>query len=110
MYTFCTNFDLPGDAMRIELPEQLEAYVQYKIDAGLYSNGAEVIRDALRRMMEHDEEAARALRLREALQVGVEQIERGEGVAYSSALMQNLKQQARVRAAQGDKPKPEVAE
>lgn len=40
--------------MRIELPDQLEAYVQYKIDVSLYSNGAEVIRDALRRMMEQD--------------------------------------------------------
>ena len=96
--------------MRIELPDQLESYVQYKIDAGLYSNGAEVIRDALRRMMEHDEDAVRALRLRDALQVGVEQIERGEGVAYSSALMQDLKQQARVRVAQGQRPKSEVGE
>lgn len=96
--------------MRIELPDQLESYVQYKIDSGLYSNGAEVIRDALRRMMEHDEDAVRALRLRDALQVGVEQIERGEGVAYSSALMQDLKQQARVRVAQGQRPKSEVGE
>jgi antitoxin ParD1/3/4 len=96
--------------MRIELPDQLEAYVQYKIDAGLYNNGAEVIRDALRRMMEHDEDAVRALHLRDALRVGVEQIERGEGVAYSAALMQDLKQQARTRAAQGARPKPEVAE
>jgi antitoxin ParD1/3/4 len=96
--------------MRIELPDQLEAYVQYKIDVGLYSNGAEVIRDALRRMMEQDEEAARTLRLRDALQTGVDQIARGEGVAYSSALMQGLKEQARTRAAHGESPKPEVAE
>lgn len=40
----------------------------------------------------------------------MEQIERGEGVAYSSALMQDLKQQARVRVAQGQRPKSEVGE
>lgn len=96
--------------MRIELPEQLEAYVQYKVSTGLYSNGAEVIRDALRRMLEHDEEATRTLRLRDALQVGVEQIAGGEGVSYMPALLHELKQQARVRALQGDQPKPEVAE
>jgi putative addiction module CopG family antidote len=95
--------------MRIELPEQLEAYVQYKIDAGLYSNGAEVIRDALRRMLEHDEEAARALRLRDALQVGLVQRAAGEGVPYTPTLLQELKQQARQRAQQGDQLRPEVA-
>lgn len=96
--------------MRIELPEQLEAYIQYKLDAGLYSNGAEVIRDALRRMMEHDDEAARTLRLRDALQVGVDQVARGEGAIYSPALLQSLKAQALARTAQGERPKPEVAE
>jgi antitoxin ParD1/3/4 len=95
--------------MRIELPDQLEAYIQYKIDSGLYSNGAEVIRDALRHMMDDDEDAAKALRLREAVQVGFEQIERGEGVAYSPQLIQEAKQRARARAQQGHKPKPEVA-
>jgi antitoxin ParD1/3/4 len=75
----------------------------------LYSNGAEVIRDALRHMMEDDEDAAKALRLREAVQVGFEQIERGEGVAYSPQLMQEAKQRARARARQGHKSKPEVA-
>lgn len=95
--------------MRIELPEQLEAYVQYKIDAGLYSNGAEVIRDALRHMLEHDEEAARALRLRDALQIGLDQLAAGEGVPYTPTLLQDLKQQARQRAQQGEQSRPEVA-
>ena len=95
--------------MRIELPDQLEAYVQYKIDAGLYSNGAEVIRDALRRMLEHDEEAARALRLRDALQIGLDQLAAGEGVPFTPTLLQELKQQARQRAQQGEQPRPEVA-
>ena len=96
--------------MRIELPDQLEAYIQYKIDSGLYSNGAEVIRDALRHMMEDDEDAAKVVRLREALQLGFGQIERGEGIVYSSQLIQELKQRARIRAQQGHQPKPEVAE
>ena len=95
--------------MWIELPAQLEAYIQYKIDSGLYSNGTEVIRDALRHMIDDDEDAAKALRLREAVQMGFEQIERGEGVAYSSQLMREATQSARARARQGHRPKPEVA-
>lgn len=95
-------------ATRIELPAQLENYVQYKIAAGLYSNGAEVIRDAVRRMMEGDDEAAKALRLREAVQLGFEQIASGEGEEYTPQLMQGLKEKARAKAEQGRNPKAEV--
>lgn len=95
-------------ATRIELPDQLEAYVQFKIETGLYSNGAEVIRDALRHMMQEDEEAVKALRLREAAAVGFEQIERGEGTEYNRDHMQQMKEQARARSQRGQKPKAEV--
>jgi antitoxin ParD1/3/4 len=95
-------------ATRIELPDQLEAYVQYKIEAGLYSNGAEVIRDALRHMMQEDEEATRALRLREAVQLGFEQIERGEGAAWTPELRERIKQDAMKRAQEGRRPKADV--
>jgi putative addiction module CopG family antidote len=95
-------------ATRIELPAQLEAYIQYKIDSGLYSNGAEVIRDALRHMMQEDEESGKALRLREAVQAGFEQLAQGEGIEYRPGLMQQMKEQARAKAQQGQNPKAEV--
>jgi len=95
-------------ATRIELPDQLEAYVQYKIETGLYSNGAEVIRDALRHMMDNDEEAARALRLREAVQLGFNQIERGEGAEWTPELRERIKQDAVKRAQEGRRPKADV--
>ncbi len=95
-------------ATRIELPDQLEAYIQYKIDTGLYSNGAEVIRDALRNMMQEDEEAGKALRLREAVQIGFEQITHGEGTEYRPDVMQQMKERARARAQQSQKPKADV--
>ena len=93
---------------RIELPDQLEAYVQYKIDSGLYSNGAEVIRDALRHMMDDDEEAARALRLREAVRPGFQQIERGEGAEWTPQLRERIKQDALKRAQEGRRPRADV--
>lgn len=95
--------------MRIELPNQLEAYVQYKIESGLYSNGAEVIRDALRHMMHQDEDTDQILRLRDAVQRGFQQIERGEGVPYTPALMEEMEQTARAQAQQGQHPKTETA-
>ncbi|RRR76573.1 MAG: hypothetical protein EI684_02830 [Candidatus Viridilinea halotolerans] len=71
--------------MRIELPEQLKIYIQYKIDIGLYSNGAEVIRDALRRMMEQDAEASRTLRPHATPQSEAAQISRSELDALANA-------------------------
>ena len=95
-------------ATRIELPDQLEAYVQYKIDSGLYSNGAEVIRDALRHMMDADEAAAKTQRLSEAVQLGFDQIDRGEGAAWTPELRQRIKQDTLKRAQEGRRPKADV--
>jgi putative addiction module CopG family antidote len=94
--------------MRIELPSQLEAYIQYKIHTGLYSNGAEVIRDALRHMMTEDEEAENALRLKVAVHEGFAQIEEGLVHPFTDTTMQELMQEARQRAQQGKTPKAEV--
>lgn len=40
--------------MNLSLTPELEKFIQYKIDCGMYSNASEVVRDALRRMDEHD--------------------------------------------------------
>ncbi len=93
---------------RIELPDQLEAYIQYKIRAGLYSNGAEVIRDALRHMMESDEDVGKAIRLRDAVGLGFDQLAQGYGVAYQPGMIQQMQESAHARAKQGDKPKADV--
>lgn len=95
-------------ASRIELPEQLDAYVQFKIASGLYSNGAEVIRDALRRMMEADEEASKAMRLQRALAVGFAGIEQEEGEEYTPAMLEQLRAQAREAVDRGQNPQSEV--
>jgi antitoxin ParD1/3/4 len=93
---------------RIELPDQLEAYVQFKIGTGLYSNGAEVIRDALRHMMDGDEDAAKVLRLREAIQLGFDQIDRGEGTEWTPERWKDIDQKAKQRIQEGRRPKADV--
>lgn len=93
---------------RIELPEQLDAYIQFKIASGLYRNGAEVIRDALRRMMESDEEVTKVLRLQDAIALGFSQIAHGDRVEYVPGAMEELREQAREQARIGHNPKAEV--
>ncbi len=72
--------------MHISLTPELEARVRAKVDSGLYNNASEVIREALR-FMESSETLIEALKLaalRGQLQLGMDQLNLGEGVDFSS--------------------------
>jgi len=70
--------------MHISLTDRLNDYVREKVASGLYNNASEVVREALRRQIEQEmSEEARLARLREAIDIGWEQAERGEFAAYS---------------------------
>lgn len=72
--------------MHVSLTPELEARVKSKVESGLYNNASEVIREALRFMEVHEEwiHEIKLARLREQLQIGVEQIDRGEGITVES--------------------------
>ena len=62
---------------QVDLPPGLAGFIQRQVEAGLYSDAADVIRDALRRLADGDEvEAVRA-----ALAPGVAEAEAGMYVA-----------------------------
>lgn len=65
--------------MHISLTEKLDEYVRQKVASGLYNNASEVIREALRLKIATDEsDEDKRQRLREAINLGWEQAERGE--------------------------------
>ncbi|MDF1731655.1 MAG: type II toxin-antitoxin system ParD family antitoxin [Minwuia sp.] len=65
--------------MHVSLTDRLNDYVREKVASGLYNNASEVVREALRRQIEAEmSEEARLARLREAIDIGLEQAERGE--------------------------------
>lgn len=47
--------------MNISLTSELEKYVRHKVASGLYNNASEVIREALRALLEREGEPARTL-------------------------------------------------
>ena len=94
--------------MRIELSDELQTYINDKVQSGLYGNGAEVIRDALRHMMENDDYAERTRQLLAAVQVGADQIARGEGRLWTPELREEVKQEALQRVRKGQRPKADV--
>jgi antitoxin ParD1/3/4 len=72
--------------MHISLTPELESRVKAKVETGLYNNASEVIREALRFMETHEDwiHEIKLTRLREQLKVGVDQLDRGEGIAVES--------------------------
>jgi antitoxin ParD1/3/4 len=73
--------------MHISLTPELEARVKAKVDSGLYNNASEVIREALRFMETHDDwvHELKLQKLRQQLQVGIDQLEQGQGIKVNSA-------------------------
>jgi antitoxin ParD1/3/4 len=62
-------------AMHVSLTPTLEAYTRQKVQSGLYNNASEVIREALRLMVEQDQKKQQ---LTELVSAGFKQIEKGK--------------------------------
>ncbi|MEI7869101.1 MAG: type II toxin-antitoxin system ParD family antitoxin [Candidatus Methylumidiphilus sp.] len=92
--------------MHINLSQEMEQYLQSKIGTGFYSNATEVVCDAIRRMREEDE---KLVTLRAAVQVGDDQLDRGEGVAYTTERLATITEKAFANSRNGKKVNPDVA-
>lgn len=67
--------------MNVSLTPALERLVKEKIKSGMYHSNSEVVREALRLLKQRDEVRRHDLaELRAKVAVGLEQLERGEGI------------------------------
>ena len=65
--------------MHVSLTDRLEAWVREKVDSGLYNNASEVVRETLRAKMKAEMSEAEKLEiLRAEIQLGLDQLDRGE--------------------------------
>lgn len=70
--------------MHISLTETLEKWVRDKAESGLYSNASEVIREALRERIRAERTEAEDIEaLRAQIDIGLQQAERGELMAWN---------------------------
>lgn len=88
--------------MNIKFPPIDEKYLKKKVKNGFYSNLTEAVRDAVRRMRERDEDKG-LKEIRSLLEVGLEQIGRGETVPYTPDFMDKAMKQA-VKNSKAGKP------
>jgi antitoxin ParD1/3/4 len=90
--------------MNVSLTPELERLVNQKVQSGMYSSASEVVREALRLLNEQEELRRRKLEdLRKELQIGLDQLDRGEGVPLDiakikSRLRKRLQEQKRMKA------------
>jgi antitoxin ParD1/3/4 len=76
-----------------------------KVESGYYSNATELVRDAVRRMREQDDQHGRLLA---ALEIGERYIAAGRTVPYTPDLLKQVEQEARTHAANNRPANPDV--
>ena len=90
--------------MNVSLTPELEKLVTERVRSGMYSSASEVIREALRLLNQQEGVRQRKLEeLRKEIQIGIDQIERGEGVPLDigkikSRLRKRLQEQKQLKA------------
>ena len=92
--------------MNIMLSPRFEAMIRERIEHGDYADAADVVEEALLRMEREDQ--AKLERLRAALKVGIDQLERGEGREYTPKVHAEILANARRKIREGYQPDPDV--
>lgn len=83
--------------MNVSLTPELEELINQKVSSGLYHSASEVIREALRLLKEQDElRQFRLEQLRKEIAIGLEQLDRGEGVP-AKVVFEKLRQKSQAR-------------
>ncbi len=92
--------------MNISLTPEFEEYVNGKVRSGLYHSASEVICEALRLLREKDEVDRKKLQaLRRDIQVGIDQMERGQHSPFNEQTLEEIRTEGRKRLADERKSK-----
>ncbi len=75
--------------MHVNLSPEMEGFIKSKVTGGFYGNATEVIRDAIRRMQADE---TRIAAWQAAIKKGDEQLDRGEGIAYTDETLNDITQ------------------
>lgn len=91
--------------MVIRLPPDIEARIHEKIELGRFPDASDVVREALRLL---DEREGELDALRTKLQVGLDELDRGESDEWTPVLMERLSREADEMYHRGKQPDPDV--
>lgn len=91
--------------MHVNLSPEMEGFIKRKVANGFYGNATEVIRDAIRRMQAEENRIAA---WQSAIKQGDDQLDRGEGIAYSTETLKDITQSAINAMRNGQPMDPDV--
>ena len=91
--------------MTMQLPADVEARVREKVARGEFSDADAVIREAMRLL---DERERQLVQLRDMLQIGINQLDQGEGVPFTPTLVAQMRKDAEERFQRGERANPHV--
>ncbi len=84
--------------MNVSLTPELEKLVESKVKSGRYQSASEVIREGLRLLDEQDRlRKAQLEEVRRSIQIGIDQLDRGEGVKGGTVLAELKQKSAALR-------------
>lgn len=84
--------------MNVSLTNEMEQWVQRKVETGLYSSASEVVREALRALhAKETRHSAKIMHLRDAIQEGLVSMKDPGGVEWSAELSEEVKSLGRKR-------------
>ena len=84
--------------MNVSLTNEMELWVQRKVETGLYSSASEVVREALRALHAKETRSSqKIMHLRDAIHDGVVSMKDSGGVEWSAELSEEVKSLGRKR-------------
>jgi len=93
--------------MNINFPPVDENFIKSMVESGYYSNATEMVRDAVRRMREREDDGKRA-RLRAAIEEGDRDLAAGRMFPYTPQILDDCAKRARENLAKGKQLNPDV--
>jgi antitoxin ParD1/3/4 len=93
-----------GHAMVVTLSPRAEELIRRQLETGPYQSADEVIEQALSLLDEHE----RRQHLRAMIQVGLDQLDRGEVIPLTPELWDEIDREVDERLLRGDQPNPDV--
>lgn len=91
--------------MAIIVPVDVEEQIRQKVERGDFPDAREVIREAMRLLEAQELELQQ---LRDKLQIGLDQLDRGESVRFRPELVDRLRREVEGRFHRGERPSPDV--
>ena len=84
--------------MNVSLTNEMEQWVQRKVETGLYSSASEVVREALRALhAKETRNSQKIMHLRDAIQEGLVSMKDSGGIEWSAELSEEVKSLGRKR-------------